>query len=149
MSLFETINQEIKSAMLAKDKLKLETLRGIKKEFLEAKTAKGASDELSDETATVILQKMVKQRKDSATIFAEQNRPELAEKELAEANVIQQFLPEQLSPETLEAEIKQIIAETGASSMKDMGKVMGIATKKLAGKAEGKAISENVKKLLA
>lgn len=148
MGLFETINQEIKSAMLAKDKLKLEALRGIKKEFLEAKTAKGASEEFSDDKANAILQKMVKQRKDSAAIFTEQNRPELAEKELAEAAIIQQYLPEQLSPEALAQAIDKIIADTGASSMKDMGKVMGIATKQLAGKAEGKAISELVRKRL-
>lgn len=144
----ETINQEIKSAMLAKDKLKLEALRGVKKEFLEAKTAKEASDKLSDEAAILILQKMVKQRKDSAAIFSEQNRPELAKKELAEAQIIRCYLPEQLSPETLESEIKRIIVQVDAASMKDMGRVMGIATKQLAGRAEGRAISNTVKKLL-
>ena len=149
MNLFDTISEEIKKAMLAKDKVRLEALRGVKKEFLEAKTAKGASDELSDETATAILQKMVKQRKDSADIYSTQGRPELAEEELAQLRVIQEFLPAQLSAEELEAEIRKIIAQTGASSMKEMGKVMGVASKQLAGKAEGRAISEMVKKLLA
>ena len=149
MNLFDTISDEIKKAMLAKDKVRLEALRGVKKEFLEAKTAKGASDELSDETATSILQKMVKQRKDSAEIYTSQNREDLAADELAQLRVIQEFLPAQLSAEELESAIKSIIAETGAESMKDMGKVMGTATKQLAGKAEGRAISEMVKKLLS
>lgn len=135
--------------MLAKDKIKLEALRGIKKEFLEAVTAKGASDELSDEAEIAILQKMVKQRKDSADIYTTQGRPELAEDELAQLRVIQEYLPAQLSADELAAEIGKIISETGAASMKDMGKVMGAATKQLAGKAEGRAISEMVKKLLA
>ncbi len=135
--------------MLAKNKVRLEALRGIKKELLEAKTAKGASDELSDETAIAILQKMVKQRKDSADIYAEQNRPDLAEPELEQMKVIQEYLPTQMTPEELENEVKLIIAETGATSMKEMGKVMGLATKRLAGKTEGRAISEMVKKLLS
>ncbi len=135
--------------MLAKDKVRLEALRGVKKEFLEAKTAKGASDELSDETATSILQKMVKQRKDSAEIYTTQGRADLAKDELAQLEVIQEFLPAQLSAEELEAVIKNIISETGAASMKDMGKVMGATTKQLAGKAEGRTISEMVKKLLS
>jgi len=135
--------------MLAKDKVRLEALRGVKKEFLEAKTAKGASDELSDETATSILQKMVKQRKDSAEIYTTQGRADLAKDELAQLEVIQEFLPAQLSAEELEAVIKNIIFETGAASMKDMGKVMGATTKQLAGKAEGRTISEMVKKLLS
>lgn len=135
--------------MLAKDKVRLEALRGIKKEFLEAKTAKGAGDELSDETATAILQKMVKQRKDSAEIYTTQGRADLADTEIQQMNVIQEFLPEQLSSEALEAAVKQIIADAGATSMKDMGKVMGAATKQLAGKAEGRAVSEMVKKLLS
>lgn len=149
MNLFDTISEEIKKAMLAKDKVRLEALRGIKKEFLEAKTAKGANDELSDETAIAILQKMVKQRKDSAEIYMSQGRSDLAEGEIAQIKVIQDFLPSQLTAEELEAAIKKIITEVGATSMKDMGKVMGIATKELAGKAEGRAISEMVKKLLA
>jgi len=149
MNLFETINEEIKKAMLAKDKVRLEALRGIKKEFLEAKTAKGANNELSDETALAILQKMAKQRKDSADIYLSQNRSDLAETELAQLNVIQEFLPRQMSPEELEEAVKKIIAAVGATSMKDMGKVMGVATKQLAGKAEGRLISEVVKKLLS
>ncbi|HMM17740.1 MAG: GatB/YqeY domain-containing protein [Petrimonas sp.] len=149
MSLFDTISDEIKKAMLARDKVRLEALRGVKKEFLEAKTAKGASDELSDETATAILQKMVKQRKDSAEIYTAQERADLASDELAQLRVIQEFLPQQLSPEELESAVKSIISETGAQSMKEMGKVMGIATRQLAGKAEGRAISEMVKKLLS
>lgn len=149
MALFDQINEDIKKAMLAREKVALEALRGVKKEFLEAKTAKGAGDELSDETAIKILQKMVKQRKESAAIFTEQGRPELAEGELAEAAVIEKYLPAQMSDEELTAAIKEIIAEVGATSAKEMGKVMGVASKKLAGKAEGKAISDKVKSLLA
>ncbi|MDR0833427.1 MAG: GatB/YqeY domain-containing protein [Candidatus Symbiothrix sp.] len=149
MNLFDTVSNDIKTAMLAKDKLKLEALRGVKKEFLEAKTAKGADGDLSDDAAVKILQKMVKQRKDSAAIYTEQNRPELAEKEIAEVAVLETYLPQQLSPAELETAIKAVIAQTGATSAQDMGKVMGIATKSLAGKAEGRAISETVKRLLA
>ena len=148
MNLFDQVSEDIKKAMLAGDKVRLEALRGIKKEFLEAKTAKGANGELTDDTATKILVKMVKQRKESASIYKENNRPELADKELAEAAVIEEYLPKQLSEEELEAELKAIIAEIGAEGPKDMGKVMGVATKKLAGKAEGKAISAKVKNLL-
>ncbi len=149
MNLFDKVSEDIKNAMLAKDKLRLEALRGVKKEFLEAKTAKGGDGELTDDAATKIIQKMVKQRKDSAAIYTEQNRPELAEKEIAEVSVLEAYLPKQLTAEELEAEIKSIIAETGASSAQDMGKVMGVATKKLAGKAEGRLISEAVKRLLS
>ena len=147
MNLFDQISNDIKNAMLAKDKLRLETLRGIKKEFLEAKTAKGSDGELSDDIAMKILVKMVKQRKDSAQIYIEQNRPELAESELGEAKVIEEYLPKQMTEAELEAELKNIIAEVGATSAKDMGKVMGVASKKLAGRAEGKAISAKVKEL--
>lgn len=149
MDLFEKISADIKSAMLAKDKVRLETLRGIKKEFLEAKTAKGGDGSLSDEVATKILVKMVKQRKESASIYASQNRADLSENELAEAAVIEEYLPKQLSEEELTAELQKIIAEVGATSAKEMGKVMGIASKALAGRAEGKAISAKVKELLA
>ena len=149
MNLFDQISNDIKNAMLAKDKLRLETLRGIKKEFLEAKTAKGSDGELSDDIAMKILVKMVKQRKDSAQIYIEQNRPELAESELGEAKVIEEYLPKQMTEAELEAELKNIIAEVGATSAKDMGKVMGVASKKLAGRAEGKAISAKVKEILA
>lgn len=148
MNYFDTISDEIKKAMLARQKVRLEALRGIKKEFLEAKTAPGAGGELSDDTALKIMTKMVKQRKESARIYTENNRPELAENELAEAAVIEEFLPKQLSADELQAELKQIIAKTGASGPKDMGKVMGVASKQLAGRAEGRAISETVKLLL-
>jgi len=148
MALFDTISNDIQKAMLAKDKIRLETLRGAKKEFLEAKTAKGADGDLSDETAVKILQKMVKQRKDSASIYQEQNRPELAEKELAEVTVLESYLPKPLSPEELETALRNIIAQVGATSIKDMGKVMGVATQALAGKTEGRLISEKVKQLL-
>lgn len=148
MNLFDQISEDIKKAMLAREKVRLEALRGIKKEFLEAKTAKGAGGELSDDRATSILVKMVKQRKESAKIYQDNNRPELAENELAEAAVIEEYLPAQLSDEELTAEIDKIIAQTGAQGPKDMGKVMGVATKALAGKAEGRAISAKVKELL-
>ena len=121
MDLFEKINADIKSAMLAKDKVRLETLRGIKKEFIEAKTAKGGDGTLSDDVATKILVKMVKQRKESASIYASQNRADLSENELAEAAVIEEYLPKQLSEEELTAELQKIIAEVGATSAKEMG----------------------------
>lgn len=149
MDLFEQINNDIKAAMLAHETVKLAALRGVKKEFLEAKTSKNANGEMSDETAVKILQKMVKQRKESAAIFTEQNRADLAENELAEAGFIEAYLPKQLSPEEIEAEVRKIMEQTGAASMKDMGKVMGAASKALAGKADGKVISDIVKKLLA
>jgi len=149
MNLFDQISEDIKKAMLAREKVRLEALRGVKKEFLEAKTAKGANGELSDETATKIMVKMVKQRKESAKIYEENNRPELAANELEEAAVIEEYLPKQLSADELEAELRAIIAETGATSAKEMGKVMGVATKRLAGRAEGRLISAKVKELLA
>lgn len=149
MNLFDLISAEIKSAMLAKDKVKLETLRGVKKEFLEAKTAKDSNGELSDEKAISIIQKMVKQRRESASIFATQGRSDLAESELSEVVVLEVYLPKQLSQDELDAKLKEIIAEVGASSPADMGKVMGVATKALAGVAAGKAISDTVKKLLS
>lgn len=148
MNLFDQVSEDIKKAMLAREKVRLEALRGAKKEFLEAKTAKGANGELSDEAATKILVKMVKQRKESAKIYTENNRQELADNELAEAAVLEEYLPKQLSAEELEKEIAAIISETGATGPKDMGKVMGVATKRLAGRAEGRAISEMVKTLL-
>ncbi|MDD4459712.1 MAG: GatB/YqeY domain-containing protein [Proteiniphilum sp.] len=149
MALFEIISEEIKKAMLARDKVRLEALRGIKKELLEARTAKGATDELTDEAAVVILQKMVKQRKESAEIYTAQNRADLAQPEIEQMKVIQEYLPVQLSPGELESVIREIIGECGATSMKEMGKVMGIATKRLAGRAEGRAISEAVRQLLS
>ncbi|MBD8387326.1 GatB/YqeY domain-containing protein [Dysgonomonas sp. BGC7] len=149
MNLFDKVSEDIKDAMRAKDKIKLEALRGMKKEFIEAKTAKGASEELSDEAAIQILQKMAKQRRDSAEIYNKQNREDLAENELAELSVIEAYLPKQLTQEELDVKIAEIIAQVGASSPADMGKVMGVASKALAGLAAGKAISETVKKLLS
>lgn len=149
MNLFDIVSADIKAAMLARDKVRLEALRGVKKEFLEAKTAKGGDGELADDAAMKILVKMVKQRKESAAIYVEQNRPELAEEELAQAAVIESYLPKQMSEEELTAALKAIIEKVGATSAKDMGKVMGTATKELAGKADGKAISAKVRELLA
>lgn len=148
MDLFDQISNDIKSAMLSKEKDRLEALRAIKKEFLEAKTAKGANGELTDEAAVRILQKMVKQRKDSAAIYEEQHRTDLSEKELIEVGYIETYLPQQLTSDELESVVKEIIAQVGAEGAKDMGKVMGVASKQLAGKAEGRAISEMVKRLL-
>ena len=149
MALFDQISTDIMQAMKDRDEVKKTALRGVKKEFLEAKTAKGSDGELSDETAIKILQRMVKQRKESADIYTQQNRQDLADAELAEMAVIEQYLPKQMSDEELTAAIKQIIEQTGATSVKEMGKVMGVASKQLAGKAEGKAISDKVKQLLA
>lgn len=146
--MFDKISADIKAAMLAKDKVRLETLRGIKKEFLEAKTAKGGDGTLSDEQATKIMAKMVKQRRETAQIYDEQGRPELRDNELAEAAVIEEYLPKQLSEEELTAELKKIIEQVGASSPAHMGKVMGVASKALAGRADGRVISAKVKELL-
>ena len=149
MALFEQISKDIMSAMKAHDKVRLEALRNIKKNFIEAKTAPGSNDELTDDAALKILAKMAKQGKDTAALYHEQNRPHLAEEEEAQVKVIETYLPKQLSDEEVEKEVKSIIAGVGATSMRDMGKVMGAATKALAGKADGKKISELVKKLLA
>lgn len=148
MEMFERISNDIKEAMKAKDKVRLETLRNIKKVFLEAKTAPGANDTLTDDAAMKIMQKLVKQGKDSASLYSEQGRVDLAEAELAQVAVIETYLPKQMSPEKLETALKEIITEVGATSPKDMGKVMGTATKKLAELAEGRAISAKVKELL-
>lgn len=148
MNLFDQISEDIKKAMLARQKVRLEALRGIKKEFLEARTAPGAGGELSDDTAMKILVKMAKQRRESAKIYADNNRPELAENELAEMAVIEEYLPKKLTPEELDAELTRIIAQTGAASAADMGKVMGVATKELAGRADGREISARVRALL-
>jgi uncharacterized protein YqeY len=148
MDMFDRISNDIKEAMKAKDKVRLETLRNIKKVFLEAKTAPGANDTLTDDAALKIMQKLVKQGKDSATLYTEQGRADLAEAELAQVAVIETYLPKQMSAEELEEALKAIIAEIGAEGPKDMGKVMGTATKKLAGLAEGRAISAKVKELL-
>ncbi len=148
MDLYSRIDADIKAAMLAKDKLRLQALRGIKKEFIEGKTAPGNNGELSDEAAMKILVKMAKQRRESARIYTEQNRPELAETELAECAVIEEYLPKAMSAEELESALKEIISEVGADKPSDMGKVMGVATKRLAGRADGKAISATVRQLL-
>lgn len=149
MSLEQKIMAEMKDAMKAKDEAKLRGLRAIKAEIIKAKTEPGASGEISEEKETTLLQKMVKQRRDSLEIYQQQNRADLAQKEQEEIGVIEKFLPKQLTAEELKAELLSIIAETGASSPADMGKVMGAATKKLAGKADGKTISATVKELLA
>lgn len=148
MDLFERVSEDIKNAMKAKDKVALESLRNVKKYFLEAKTAPGANDTLTDADALKIIQKLVKQGKDSAEIYIGQARQDLADGELAQVAVLETYLPKQLSAEELEAELKAIIAEVGATGGKDMGKVMGVASKKLAGLAEGRAISAKVKELL-
>ena len=149
MSLFDQISDDIKVAMLAKDKVKLAALRNVKKLFLEAKTAPGANDTLTDDAALKIIQKLIKQGKDSAQIYAAQNRQDLAEEELGQVQAIESYLPKQLSAGELEIELKRIIAQIGAAGPQDMGKVMGVATKALSGKAEGRAISEAVKRLLS
>lgn len=149
MSFIDQITEDIKSAMKARDHVRLEAVRGIKKELLEAMTAKGASAEIDDAEVFKILQKMVKQRRESAQIYIDQNRPDLAETETAQADIIAAYLPATMTAQELEAAVKAIIEKVGAMSMKDMGKVMGAASKELAGKAEGKAISDCVKKLLA
>lgn len=149
MDLFDKVSEDIKNAMKAKDKVALETLRNVKKFFLEAKTAPGANDTLADADALKIMQKLVKQGKDSSAIYLQQGRQDLADAELAQVAVIERYLPKQMSAEELEAELKAIIAQVGAAGPKDMGKVMGVASKALAGKAEGRVISETVKKLLA
>ena len=149
MELFEKVSKDIVAAMKAKDKVTLEALRNIKKVFIEAKTAPGANDTLDDAAALKILQKLAKQGHDSADLYTQQNRPDLAEAEMAQVKVIESYLPKALSAEEIEAAVKEIIAQTGATSIKEMGKVMGLASKQLAGKAYGKAISDVVKKLLA
>ncbi len=148
MSLEEKINNGIKAAMMAKEKVRLEALRAVKSAILIAKTEKGHTETISAEAEMKLLQKQVKQRKESAEIYQQQNRPELAEKELAEAKVIEEFLPKMLSDAELTVELKKIIEQVGAKAPSDMGKVMGVASKALAGKADGKAISEKVKALL-
>jgi len=147
--IFDQVSNDIKEAMKARDKVRLETLRNIKKVFIEAKTAPGANDTLEDADALKILAKLAKQGKESAATFIQQNRQDLADGELAQVAVIEGYLPKQMTEEEIEAEVKQIIAQTGAESMKDMGKVMGTASKQMAGKADGRIISGIVKRLLA
>ena len=148
MELFDIISNDIKEAMKAKDKVALDTLRNIKKVLLEAKTAPGANDTVSDDTAIKLIQKLVKQGKESAELYSSQNRPELAAEELAQVAVMEKYLPKQMSEEEVATVLKEIIAQTGATGPQDMGKVMGVATKQLAGKAEGRVISAIVKQLL-
>lgn len=149
MNLEQKIMAELKTAMLAKDEKTVRSLRAIKAAIIVAKTAEGAGGELKEDDEIKLLQKLVKQRKDSLEIFTQQNRAELAAKEQEEIEVIEKFLPKQLTPEELRQEISRIIAETGASSPADMGKVIGAANKKLAGRADGKTISRVVKELLS
>lgn len=149
MDIFEQVSKDIVAAMKAKDKLRLEALRNVKKCFIEAKTAPGAGDQLPDEVALKILSKLAKQGRDTAALYTEQQRPDLAEEEMGQVKVIEEYLPKPLSPEELEAAVRAVIAETGAAGPKDMGRVMGVATKQLAGKAEGKAVADCVKRLLA
>ena len=149
MTLFDQISEDIKAAMKARDKVRLETLRHIKNVFLEAKTAPGANDTLEDADALKILQKLAKQGRETAQTYIDNNRQDLADEELAQAKVIEEYRPKPLSGEEIEKEVKDIIAQTGAQGMKDMGKVMGMASKKMAGRADGRAISTIVKKLLA
>ncbi|HAE66175.1 MULTISPECIES: GatB/YqeY domain-containing protein [Sphingobacterium] len=149
MSLEIQINQDIKAAMIAKDTAKLRGLRAIKAAILLAKTEKGHAEDLSQEAEIKVLQKLVKQRRESAEIYKTQNREDLYEIEVEEEKVIEAYLPKQLSKEEVETIVKAIIVETGASSIKDMGKVMGATNQKLAGQADGKTISEVVKSLLA
>lgn len=149
MSLEQKINQDIKAAMLAKDNARLRGLRAIKAAILLAKTEKAANEELTEEAEIKVLQKLVKQRKESGEIYKAQGREDLYQIELEEQNVIEEYLPKQLSREEIEEIVKKIIAETGASGMKDMGRVMGVANAQLAGRADGRTISEIVKSSLA
>jgi uncharacterized protein YqeY len=149
MSLETTINQDIKAAMLAKNEAQLRALRAVKSALLLAKTEKGASTEITEEAEIKVLQKLVKQRKESADIYKSQNRADLYQIEAEEIEVIEHYLPKQLSAEELNAYLKQLIAKLNVTSVKEMGKIMGIASKELSGKADGKAISESIKNLLS
>ncbi len=149
MSLFDQISKDIMSAMKAKDKIRLEALRNIKKYFIEAKTAPGNKDELSDVDAMKILAKLAKQGRESAALFKEKGRDELAAMEQGQVEVIESYLPKAMTEEEIMTQVKNIVSQVGATSMKDMGKVMGVASRQMAGMADGKVISEIVKKLLA
>lgn len=148
MTLFEQINEDIKSAMKAREKVRLEALRNLKKLMLEERAAKGAGSELSDGESLKLIQKLVKQGKDAADIYKSQNRTDLAEQELEQVAALESYLPRQMSPEELAASIKEIISRTGAQSIKDMGRVMGVASAELAGKADGKEIAAKVREIL-
>ncbi|MBR1732634.1 MAG: GatB/YqeY domain-containing protein [Alloprevotella sp.] len=147
--LFDQVSRDIITAMKTKDKARLEALRNVKKYFLEARTAPGAGDELGDDAALKILAKLAKQGRDTAALYREQNRPDLAEAEEAQVAVIEEYLPRALTPEELEAEVRALITEAGAAGPADMGRVMGLATKRLAGRADGKALASLVRQLLA
>ena len=149
MTLFDQISNDIKEAMKARDKVRLETLRNIKKVFLEAKTAPGANDTLEDADALKIIAKLAKQGRETAVTYTQAWRQDLADAELAQVEVLESYLPKQLDEAEIEAVVRDIIAQTGATSMKDMGKVMGTATKQLAGQADGRVVSAIVKKLLS
>ena len=149
MELFEQVSKDIVTAMKARDKVALDALRNIKKVFLEAKTAPGATEQFGDAAALKIIQKLAKQGKEAAETYIQAGRQDLADDEIAQVNVIERYLPKQLSEEEITLAIKTVIEQTGASTMKDMGKVMGLANKQLAGKADGRTISEIVKKLLS
>jgi uncharacterized protein YqeY len=149
MALFEQVSEGIMAAMKAREKEKLEALRNLKKVMIEARTSKGAGSELSDEESLKIIQKLVKQGKESADIYQKQNRNDLYEEEMAQVKVLETFLPEQISDDKLTAIITGIIQQTGATSIKDMGKVIGIASKELAGKADGREIAAKVKEMLS
>ncbi len=149
MELYDIISNDIKGAMKAQDKVALATLRNVKKVLLEAKTAPGANDTVSDEAAIKIIQKLVKQGRESAELFAGKNRHDLAEEELAQVAVMERYLPKQMSAEEVKAAVKSIIEELGVTTPQELGKVMGVATKRLAGQADGKAISAAAKELLS
>ncbi len=149
MNLFDQISEDIRVAMLARDKERLEALRNVKKVLLEAKTAKSGGEELSDEAAIKAIAKLAKQGRDSADIYKQQNRLDLYEPEMAQVKILEEYLPKQMDDAELTVVIKAIIEKTGAASIKEMGKVIGLASKELAGKADGKLISDKVKSLLS
>lgn len=149
MNLFDKISEDIKKAMLSRDKVRLEALRGVKKEFLEAKTAKGSTGELEDATALKILQKMIKQRRDSAEIYKQNDREEMANAELAEASVIEEYLPKQLSKEEIIPIVQKAISDLGVTDIKMMGKVIGFLQKELSGQVDGKLLADTVKEALS
>lgn len=149
MNLFDKISEDIKKAMLSRDKVRLEALRGVKKEFLEAKTAKGSTGELEDATALKILQKMIKQRRDSAEIYKQNDREEMANAELAEASVIEEYLPKQLSKEEIIPIVQKAISDLGVTDVKMMGKVIGFLQKELSGQVDGKLLADTVKEALS
>lgn len=149
MNLFDKISEDIKKAMLSRDKVRLEALRGVKKEFIEAKTAKGSTGELEDATALKILQKMIKQRRDSAEIYKQNDREEMANAELAEASVIEEYLPKQLSKEEIIPIVQKAISDLGVTDVKMMGKVIGFLQKELSGQVDGKLLADTVKEALS